>query len=84
MLLNGGELDGKRLSGPSTVALIAENHLERGASHVPGLGFAVVKDRAGTGSLYSVGSYSIGVGLKALCSVSTPLSNWSACSAIID
>ena len=61
MLLNGGELDGKRLLGPRTVSLIAENHLEQGTPYAPGLGFglgvAVVLDRAKTASPYSVGSY---------------------------
>ena len=61
MLLNGGELDGRRILGPRTVALMAENHLERGTNYRPGLGFglgvAVVMDRARTGLPYSVGSY---------------------------
>ncbi len=61
MLLNGGELDGKRLLGPRTIGLIAENHLEEGTSYAPGLGFglgfAVVLDRAKIGFPYSAGSY---------------------------
>ncbi len=61
MLLNGGELDGKRLLGPRTVSLIAENHLEQGTAYAPGLGFglgfAVVLDRSKIGFPYSNGSY---------------------------
>ncbi len=61
MLLDGGEFEGKRILGPRTVSLMAENHLERGTSFRPGLGFglgvAVVTDRPKTNSPYSVGSY---------------------------
>ena len=61
MLLNGGELNGKRLLGPRTVSLIAENHLEEGTAYAPGagfgLGFAVIIDRTRTSSPYSAGSY---------------------------
>ena len=61
MLLNGGELGGKRLLGPQTVGLISDNHLERGTAYRPGLGFglgfAVVTDRGKAGLPYSEGSY---------------------------
>ena len=61
MLLNGGELGGKRLLGPRTVGLISDNHLERGTAFRPGLGFglgfAVVTDRGKAGLPYSEGSY---------------------------
>ncbi len=60
MLLNGGTFAGKRLLGPRTVTLMAENHLEEGTEYRQGLGFglgvAVVTDRAKTNSPYSVGS----------------------------
>ena len=61
MLLNGGELEGKRLLGPRTARLIADNHLERGTAFRPGLGFglgfAVVTDRGRAGLPYTEGSY---------------------------
>ena len=61
MLLNGGKFGGKRLLGPRTVELIADNHLERGTAFRPGLGFglgfAVVTDRGRAGLPYSEGSY---------------------------
>jgi len=43
MLLNGGELDGKRLLGPKTVRFIASNHLDesisKGNNYIPGPGY---------------------------------------------
>ena len=61
MLLNGGELDGKRVLGPRTVSLMSENHLDEGTMYRAGLGYglgvAVVTDRARTNFPYSVGSY---------------------------
>ena len=61
MLLNGGELGGKRLLGPRTVGLISDNHLERGTAYRSGLGFglgfAVVTERGKAGLPYSEGSY---------------------------
>lgn len=61
MLLNGGEFEGKRLLGPRTARLIADNHLERGTAFRPGLGFglgfAVVTDRGRAGLPYTEGSY---------------------------
>lgn len=61
MLLNGGEFKGKRLLGPRTVRLIADNHLERGTAFRPGLGFglgfAVVTDSGRAGLPYTEGSY---------------------------
>ena len=61
MLLNGGELANRRLLGPRTVGWMAQNHLERGTSFRPGLGYglgvAVVTDRAKLDYPYSEGSY---------------------------
>ncbi len=43
MLLNGGELDGKRVLGPKTVRFMASNHLNesisKGSSYIPGPGY---------------------------------------------
>lgn len=61
MLLNGGELENKRLLGPRTVSWMAQNHLEQGTDFRPGLGYglgvAVVTDRAKLDQPYSKGSY---------------------------
>ena len=68
MLLNGGELDGVRLLGRKTVALMTQNHLplallplRHGETVFPGmgfgLGFSVVLDLPQYGVLGSVGSY---------------------------
>ena len=61
MLLNGGEFNGRRILGPRTVSLMAENHLEHETPYRPGLGFglgvAVVTDRAKVNFPYSIGSY---------------------------
>ena len=61
MLLNGGELEGRRILGPRTVSLMAEDHLGAGTAYRPGLGFglgvAVVTDRAKLSYPYSEGSY---------------------------
>lgn len=59
MLLNGGELDGKRLLGLKTVELMAMNHLE--GEWAPGRGFglgvSVVTDVAKTQQLGTEGTY---------------------------
>ncbi|MDE0103389.1 MAG: serine hydrolase [Bryobacterales bacterium] len=61
MLLNGGDLGARRVLGPRTVSLLAEDHLEEGTRYQPGLGYglgvAVVKARARSGLPYSDGSY---------------------------
>jgi CubicO group peptidase (beta-lactamase class C family) len=69
MLLNGGELDGKRILGPKSVELMAGNHIGRislwdyfspaAIGHLGdkfGLGFGV-KSEAGQNELGSVGEY---------------------------
>jgi len=73
MLLNGGELDGKRIIGKKTLEYMTRNHLggifgEHGI-HGPdtlgtmakgtgfGLGFAVVEDQTAVGSIGSDGEY---------------------------
>jgi CubicO group peptidase (beta-lactamase class C family) len=63
MLLNGGELDGKRLLGRKSVELMTTDHL----NGVPyreglgfGLGFEVVKDLGARGKPGSVGEYGWG------------------------
>ena len=43
MLLNGGELDGKRVLKPETVALMGQNHI--GAVSVPALASALPRSR---------------------------------------
>jgi CubicO group peptidase (beta-lactamase class C family) len=70
MLLNGGELDGKRILGRKTRALMAMNHLPenipsinngRGPSATGyGLGVSVVLDPAKLGKLDSAGSFGWG------------------------
>jgi CubicO group peptidase (beta-lactamase class C family) len=67
LMLNDGALDGVRLLGPKTVALMAANHLPESLlpfavdEPLPGFGFglgvSVVMDVAQTQSLGSVGSY---------------------------
>ena len=61
MLLNGGQFQGRRVLGPRTVSLMADNHLEAGTAYRSGLGFglgvAVVTDRARLSYPYSDGSY---------------------------
>jgi CubicO group peptidase (beta-lactamase class C family) len=65
MLLNGGQLGGKRLLGPRTVALLAANHtgdmfpgqLGRPRGIGFGLGVEVVQDAVQAGWLRSNGSY---------------------------
>jgi len=62
MLLNGGELDSRRLLGPRTVSWIADNHLGdadlygQQGTHF-GLGFAVVSDPGKLGWRNSMGTY---------------------------
>lgn len=64
MLLNGGELDGTRILGRKTVALMTMNHLPNDGTvpwdkHVGyGLGFATVLHEAGEGLMSSKGTYS--------------------------
>ena len=62
MLLNGGELDGKRLLSPLTVQLMRTNVLPANARTMsPGTGFgmdfAVVEDPALAGGYYGEGTY---------------------------
>jgi CubicO group peptidase (beta-lactamase class C family) len=62
MLLNGGELDGRRILGERTVGLMASNHLppEIG-TQAPGVGYglgvSVVLDPAAAGNLASPGAF---------------------------
>jgi len=70
MLLNGGELDGKRLLGPKTVAFMTSDQLNdsmrSGPYYLPGpgygfgLGFAVRRDLGGPVFNGSVGDYQWG------------------------
>ena len=66
MLLNGGELNGKRLLSPKTVELMSMNHIGdlsvgyRSDGVGFGLDFAVVLDLGKTSELGSVGEYSWG------------------------
>lgn len=71
MLLNGGQLEGKRLLSPKTIELMTLDHLvdiSYGGFgiHLPssglgfGLGFSVVKDVAATGATGSTGTYGWG------------------------
>jgi CubicO group peptidase (beta-lactamase class C family) len=76
MLLRGGELDGARLLGPRTLALMTRNHLPGGVdletcglplySEVPlrgvgfGLGFSVELDTAAAARPGNPGSYALG------------------------
>ena len=64
MLLNGGELDGRRILGRKTVELMATSHLADGVSFNPGqgfgLGFYVVEDLGKRGSAGSVGEFGWG------------------------
>ncbi len=66
MMLNGGELDGKRIIGPRTVRLMTSNHIGdkevwlRGAGYGFGLGYSVVTDIGQTGMPTSLGSYAWG------------------------
>jgi len=61
MLLNRGELDGKRLLKPGTVRLMTRDHvgkLSKGQGF--GLGFSVARNKKETGGLDCVGSYGWG------------------------
>jgi CubicO group peptidase (beta-lactamase class C family) len=66
MMLNGGELHGKRILSPKTVALMTTNHLGEipmgfGRSGVGfGLGFAVALDQGAIGETGSAGEYNWG------------------------
>ena len=63
MLLNGGELDGKRLLAPRTVEMMRTNHLSAEATANMrtgmgfGLGFMVYMDSAAAGEPHADGSY---------------------------
>lgn len=63
MLLNGGVLDGARILGPKTVALMTQDHLDTrygGPGYGFGLGFQVLEDPGLTGQYGSPGLYSWG------------------------
>jgi CubicO group peptidase (beta-lactamase class C family) len=63
MLLNGGVLDGARILGPKTVALMAQDHLDAlygSPGYGFGLGFQVLEDPGLTGQYGSPGLYSWG------------------------
>jgi CubicO group peptidase (beta-lactamase class C family) len=71
MLLGGGELDGRRILSPKTVAYMTTDHLTPGEREAPflaiaaagsgfGLGFSVVDDAAKHGRIGSKGSYGWG------------------------
>lgn len=62
MMLNGGELDAKRLLAPATVSLILDNHTGKlplwlaGPGMGFGLGYGIVVDRGRAGSVLSEGT----------------------------
>ena len=63
MMLNGGELDGKRVLSPKTVELMTVDHigdLSTTAGQGFGLGFSVLKDLGARGSPGSVGEFGWG------------------------
>jgi CubicO group peptidase (beta-lactamase class C family) len=64
MLLNGGELDGRRILGRKTVELMTTSHLADDVSFNAGqgfgLGFYVVEDLGARGSPGSVGEFGRG------------------------
>jgi CubicO group peptidase (beta-lactamase class C family) len=67
MLLNGGELDGKRILSRTTVNLMTRDHTTlvdperaRSLGYGFGLGFAVHVDPAASGSASSIGEYNWG------------------------
>jgi CubicO group peptidase (beta-lactamase class C family) len=63
MLLNGGVLDGARILGPKTVALMAQDHLDAlygSPGYGFGLGFQVLEDPGKAGQYGSPGLYSWG------------------------
>jgi CubicO group peptidase (beta-lactamase class C family) len=72
MMLNGGELDGKRILGPKTIELMTSNHIGdlnvwlRGPGYGFGLGYSVVTDKGLSGMPSQVGTYSWG---GAFCTV---------------
>ena len=64
MLLNGGELNGRRLLSPRSVELMRSNHLTNGEQATYrrpgqgwGLNFSVVTNGAASGEAWSTGSY---------------------------
>jgi CubicO group peptidase (beta-lactamase class C family) len=71
MLLDGGELDGRRILSPKTIEYMTIDHLTPGEREAPflaiaaagsgfGLGFSVVDDAAKHGRIGSTGSYGWG------------------------
>jgi CubicO group peptidase (beta-lactamase class C family) len=63
MMLNGGELDGKRVLSPKTVELMTVNHIgDLGTTPGQGfgLGFSVLEDLGARGSIGSVGEFGWG------------------------
>ncbi len=61
MLLNGGELDGKRLLKAGTVRLMTRDHVGKlNKGHGFGLGFSVARNAAEAGGLDCIGSYGWG------------------------
>jgi CubicO group peptidase (beta-lactamase class C family) len=63
MMLNGGELDGKRVLSPKTVELMTVDHignLSTTAGQGFGLGFSVLEDLGARGSVGSVGEFGWG------------------------
>jgi CubicO group peptidase (beta-lactamase class C family) len=63
MMLNSGQLDGKRYLSPQTVSFMAQDHLE--PAGIPdfekgkgfGLGFAVIRNQAAAGTMQSEGTF---------------------------
>ena len=66
MLLNGGQLDGKRLLSPKTVSLMISNHIgngivyNRGPGYSFGLGFAILSDAGKSRDHLTPGSFTWG------------------------
>ena len=66
MLLNGGQLDGKRLLSPKTVSLMISNHsgngivYNRGPGYSFGLGFAILSDAGKSRDHLTPGSFTWG------------------------
>lgn len=64
MMLNGGELDGKRILSPVTVKLMTQNHIGKYNLDIAppgvkyGLGYSVVVDKVMSGSIAPEGTYS--------------------------
>jgi CubicO group peptidase (beta-lactamase class C family) len=62
MILNGGELDGRRILGPSTIRYMLRDHLkpdqQSGTGRGFGLGFAILRDPVMNGQIGNVGDVS--------------------------